>query len=188
MASKQDRSSDSVILLLTTNFPILLERVIKYLNMINHQITQEATLPLYIEAIQDGLLYVFADLDAFNKIHHPLPPVPTFLLKRHAKITKEDEKEILGQFSDAKAFPKEGVQYHLKCTTHSVELLVQPMQKYYHSMCKDIETKITDQNEITIYFRTYEGVYRNFLFSYLVTQTKDREGLENLPKADKKTE
>lgn len=176
MSALQSSSIQNVIIKLATDYPPLLDRIIKFADAINYAYNKLLNGELYIEVIQDGILYIIKDWDAFVKIHKPLPKIPEFIKKKLFKIKPEDEISILGsQLRNSDEFPKDGIRYFLTCPTHNLELLLPTLNKYYSSIHPDIKIELIPSHHIIIHFTTYGATRRYFELSYYISEKGPKE-------------
>jgi hypothetical protein len=162
---------NTVILHMTTSHPPLLDRLIKYIDMINHGLEKLSANSLYIEVIEGGLLYIFKDFAAFEKMHPGIPKIPEFIKKRIFKIPLKDEESVLGnQLRSPAEYPHMGMQFYIQSSTHPLELLFPIISKHYSSFHPDIEVSLDPpNNRIIINFRTYAAARRHFEVNYYAT-------------------
>jgi len=167
-----------VIVELTTNYPELMHRLVKFHQSINHAFSEKLKSELFIEPFHEGMLYIFRDFDAFVSIHTPIPRFPEFIKKRLFQIPHEDEQEILGSvLQDSKQLPADGIKYFLKPRTHPVDQIFPILSKYYQSIHPEITASI-EQEAVCLRFQAFEAVRRNFeLMYWLVKKVLRSKGL-----------
>lgn len=161
---------NQVIIELTTNYPELMERLVKFHQAINHAFSEKLKSELFIEPFHEGMLYIFRDFDAFTAVHAPIPRFPEFIKKRLFQIPFDDEKEILGSvLKDQTKFPADGIKYYLKPKSNPVDRLFPILSKYYQSIHPQIMGTI-ENDAICLKFGSYEAVRRNFELMYWVVK------------------
>jgi hypothetical protein len=170
-------SIKNVIIQLTTDYPPLLARVIKFANAINDAYSRMLNGELFIEVIENGILYIFKDWDAFVKIHKPIPKIPELIKKRLFKINPEDEVSILGnELRSPLNYPENGIRYILTSSSNPIEEMFPILEKYYLSTHPDMKVTLIPGQHIIIHFPTYASCRRHFELSYYISQ----KGLKDL--------
>jgi hypothetical protein len=159
-----------VMIELSTNYEILMNRLIKFHQSINHAFSENLNSELFIKPLLQSLLYIFKSRESFERIHHPIPKLPEFFKKIAFRIDEKSEETILGNtLKDENSIPKDGIRYYMYSKSHDVKDLFETLRRFYTSVHPEIKVELFPDH-IEIIFNSFNAVRRNFEFTYYVVK------------------
>ena len=153
-----DYCSNDVIVEITSNFPGLFRNVKKYSNFINHILPEPLSEQFYLEDFQDGIFYIYKDLDIFQSLNSPLQQAEIQKLS-HSKF--KGAKLFLKDVIDENTFPVDGItlQYRFVGKKIGLPIMMKTLGKYFQSyQNNDISIKNQKPNIFKCHFDSFRAL------------------------------
>ena len=145
-------SDSNVIIKVTTNFYPIFTNINKFIGHLNHLISEY----MYVENIDNGLLYIFKDMNSFLRVVTPLKKNRKEIAKSLPSYKNINSHSlILGALSGIK-FPSSGIIITYEFITQITSEMIKPIEKYFESVHEDIKIKIISEKTIEIKFPSIE--------------------------------
>lgn len=152
-----EKSKETAILIHShTDSPFVIRQIIYLHNYLNHYFSTYMHSMLTVEPVEDGIVYIFKDRQAFEIMHIPIEKL---FLEQIDKQIKNGQNPIENFLQSLDELPKNGVCIDCYLSNLSVEDAFPIMKKYYHSIHPDIEL-IQKENRILIKHTTYQSFIR----------------------------
>lgn len=151
-----------VIIKMTSSAQLILHGIGRFLSLLNNIFEKNYDAMLYIELIQNGLLFVFKSWESFEKLHTPLPPnYRTF-------IPLSQNNFLIDDVMDASQYPQNGVIITVVSEIDPIDTIFPSIQAYYQSIHPLIKASLK-QGSIELLFKNYESMryYVDILYSSL---------------------
>ena len=119
---------------------------------------------LYIEDIENGVLFVFKDFDSMKIRAEPLKKSDL----KEIKSDNSSESNFFHQFLIPKEkFPIEGVKLKIKIITGKKLDIIPYIEKFIHSISQNIKIEVNDNNDIYFEIQKFEDImkYANSLMN-----------------------
>jgi hypothetical protein len=151
--------SDRIIVKLTSDYPPLFKNINKYVSYLNSIIEDQTQSGQFIEKIEDGLLYIYRDLDTFTRINQPYHPfIPGDQIKK-PYIPQKRENFFLKDIIDVNSFPKEGIRLFFETKS----LPQQQILSVFENFIKNLRTpgiiiSYSEPSKLAIYFTNFDGL------------------------------
>jgi len=140
-------SDSNVIIKVTTSFYPIFINVNKFIVHLNHLISEY----MYVENIDNGLLYFFKNMNSFLRVVTPLKKSRKEIAKSIPYKNINSHSLILGALSGIK-FPSSGISITYEFITQTTSEMIKPIEKYFESVHEDIKIKIISEKTIEIKF------------------------------------
>ncbi len=142
----------NVIIKVTTSFYPIFANVNKFIGHLNHLIAEY----MYIENIDNGLLYIFKDMISFLKVLTPIKKNKEEIAKSLPSYKEINSYSLIqGALSGIK-YPSSGITITYEFITQNTSEMIKPIEKYFESVHKDINIRIISEKIIEIKFPTIE--------------------------------
>jgi len=162
--------SKQIIIKFTSNYPSLFNNGHKFLKFINFHMGEETDNGFYMETMENGLLYIYDDLDAFKLLNSPYTIEELYSFKENHKLVINPELLWDGIVMD-NTFPPEGItlQFQIICEDkNQVEIVKDILWKHFSSyMGKFIEKKENPEFDLVLNMKEMEAINR---YALLVTE------------------
>jgi hypothetical protein len=159
-----DPSVQRIIVQVTTDYPALLDPIKKYINYLQSTINQQTNLALYIEIIENGLIYIYRDLESFKKLNRPYKPMvenPDIRLRSPETVQKLRSKDLffLQNVPLEFNFPIQGIQVIFTTITGPKDVINAHYEQFF-SEIKDDGLKLIkkDSNTLIAHFSSYSAI------------------------------
>lgn len=144
-------SDSNVIIKVTTSFYPIFINVNKFIGHLNHLISEY----MYVENIDNGLLYFFKNMNSFLRVVSPLKKSRKEIAKSIPSYKNikniNSHSLIIGALSGIK-FPSSGITITYEFITQTTSEMIKPIEKYFESVHEDIKIKIISEKTIEIKF------------------------------------
>lgn len=145
-------SDSNVIIKVTTSFYPVFSNVNNFIGYLNHLISEY----MYVENIDNGLLYFFKDMSSFLKVLTPIKKNKREIAKSLPSYREINVHSLIqGALSGIK-YPSSGITITYEFITHNTSEMIKPIEKYFESVHKDIKIEIINEKNIEIKFPTLE--------------------------------
>ncbi|MHA1585665.1 MAG: hypothetical protein ACTSVU_08890 [Promethearchaeota archaeon] len=106
-------SQQQILIEFTANFPGLFTNMQKYLRFINFHLGSSTQNKFYMETIENGLLYIYNDLDTFHSMNLSYTREEIYQFKSKNKL-KFNPRLLTEGILDENNFPTEGINFKFK--------------------------------------------------------------------------
>ena len=154
-------ANESIIVKLRPNHDGYFKNLTKYINFFNHLLEKNLNTIFYLETVEDGILHIFKDFDAFKTVHTPIQPQ---ILASIRRIPPEENFLLKGVISPNEKLPP-AMESQIDCIAAESEKIFPYMKTFYDSFQSDIRV-VQHENYITISMNPEAFLlYANFLIA-----------------------
>ncbi len=156
-----------IYLKVTSDYPEIFKMIEKFIDFINHSMEIQTQNKFYLEVVEDGLVYIYADLQTFKIIHQQFSKqqVLTFLENQEPVLPPE---KIISNIT-SESFPKDGVTLNFIAQTEPKDQYILIKEAHLRSLLtEDVEVQINGSDNLSITFLTYDAIllYCKFLVAF----------------------
>ena len=145
-------SDSKVIIKVTTSFYPVFTNVNKFIGHLNHLISDY----MYVENIDNGLLYIFKDMNSFLKVLTPIKKTKKEIAKSLPSYGEINDHSLIQGALLGLKYPSSGITISYEFIKHNTSEMIKPLEKYFESVHKDIKIEIINEKNIEIKFPTLE--------------------------------
>ena len=171
----QKHEVTQVMVKMTANVPKVLEILVKNKSHINHVFSTNFDSEIYMEPLQDAILFIFRDFDAFKTLMKPIPQRKTDLNTNvYEKICLNPNCQKLSRIwhlhQEKKLKGKGELHLYFSSDTHNIKELFPFINSHYESMHPDITVRILEGERIRVSFRSFRSYLANLTFMRFLTE------------------
>ena len=149
--------SSQIIVKFSSNWPTLFKNLQKYSSFITHAVSQETQSQFTLEVIEDGVIYIYNNLDIFKAMN--VAYTPEFITQASQKVSLLlDPDKLLEGVVDDYSFPPEGIHFQFKytCSPEIKDEVRTLMERHYKGAvgADHIESFRSDEFDLIIRYRT----------------------------------
>ena len=152
--------SSQIIVKFTSNWPTLFTNVQKYSAFLTHMVLQETQAQFTLEVIEDGVIYIYNNMDIFKRMN--LPYTPEFIAQASQTVAiRLDPEKLLENVVDETSYPPEGICFQFKytCSPARIDQVRTLMEHHYKSVLgDDIESFHTDAYDLVIRYKNFAAL------------------------------
>ena len=145
-------SDSNVIIKVTTSFYPIFTNVNKFIGHLNHLISEY----MYVENIDNGLLYIFKNMNSFLRVITPLKKNKKEIAKSLPSYKDINDNSLIQGALLGIKYPLSGIIIKYEFITKNTSEMIKPIEKYFESVHKDISIEIISKKIIEIKFPTLE--------------------------------
>jgi hypothetical protein len=154
-------ANESVIVKLRTNHDGYFKNLAKYTNFFNHLLEKNLNTIFYLESVEDGILHIFKNFEAFKIVHTPIQPR---ILAQIKQIPPEQNFILKGVIEPNEILPP-AMESQVECISANSDDLFSYMKSFYDSFNLGIQV-VKQKNFITISMNSEAFlVYANYLYA-----------------------
>ena len=157
---KKRDSDHQIIVKFTSNWPPLFKNLQKYSSFITHTVSQETQSQFTLEVIEDGVIYIYNNMDIFKQMNQVY--TPEFIAQASQNMTLLiDPDKLLESVVDEKTYPPEGIhfQFNFTCSPEVKDQVRLLMEHHYKAAVgDDIISSQSDSFDLVIRYKTYAAL------------------------------
>lgn len=158
----------SIYIKVTSNIP-LFKKIVKYIDLFNHHLSEQVQGGFYLEVVEGGLIYIYDGIKTFKKINRQFSPqLITDFLESHDPILPPEA--LLKGVLDQTTFPKEGVIVNFVAQTEPKDHYLFIKEAHFRSyLITDVSIDTKSPDDLILTFHTYEALlnYSKFLVAFI---------------------
>ncbi|MHA1519928.1 MAG: hypothetical protein ACTSRK_07065 [Promethearchaeota archaeon] len=142
---------------ISSDHPEIFANIQKHATYINHLIEEQANSQFFVEVIQNGLLYIYNDMEIFKLLNQPFTPRQVLrFIKKSDSITGLER--IFPYYLTRESYPASGLTIFFRTESSPREEITKMGEKHFRSLLKDhARIYVTNTGDLSIYFPTFDG-------------------------------
>jgi len=150
-------AKNQIIVKFSSNWPTLFKNLQKYSSFITHAVSKETQSQFTLEVIEDGVIYIYNNLDIFKVMNRAY--TPEYIAQASQKVPlRLDPDKLLEGVVDDYSFPPEGIHFQFKytCSPEIKDEVRALMERHYKGAvgADHIESFRSDEFDLIIRYRT----------------------------------
>jgi hypothetical protein len=141
-----------VMFQITTEQKKFLSHFSRFEGLINRLLMRNEEIPIYVEFLENGILYIIDNMEVFQRLAQPFTPDVNLNFNPEQRFLDKIALKVLYPKKD---FPSDGFQMNMEILSDSKDLGI-ILKKYFLSINKDIVYNIIDEKTCNIFFPTYQ--------------------------------
>ncbi|MHA1675090.1 MAG: hypothetical protein ACTSYI_15845 [Promethearchaeota archaeon] len=157
MSKKSKSKSNQIYVRLTSDHPEIFQNIQKNAFFINHLMEKHTQSQFYLEVIQNGLLYIYNDMEIFKLLNQPFTPRQVLrFIRKSVSITGLER--IFPYYLTKESYPSSGLTIFFHTDSSPRETIVEMGRSQFQSLLKEhalITT--TNSGDLSIHFSKFDG-------------------------------
>lgn len=134
-----DLYQSPILVKLIVDFPLILEPIKKYINYLQSIINEQTQVAIFIEIIENGLLYIFRDYETFKRLNQPYQPLienPELIIKSPKSIQNLSSNEIflLKDVPLKDNFPEHGIKITYTAISEPKAEIIEILTRFFNEI------------------------------------------------------
>lgn len=125
-------TSSEIVVQFTADYPRLFANMEKYIPFINHQLSAETKNRFFMESINNGLIYVYSDLETFKLMNQPYGKDEIEEFKRSHDLTLNPIL-LTENIINSSTFPENGINFQYKIVSSQKERIIEMLIAHFQS-------------------------------------------------------
>ena len=163
------KKSNQIFIKLTSDHPKIFQNIQKHESYINHMIEKQTNSQFFIEVIQNGLIYIYDNMDIFKLLNQPISALQILRYIKKSDSISELE-HIFPHYLTEDSFPTSGLTIFFHTESSCQETILEMSKIQFRSLLKD-QARITTTNngDLSLHFLNFDGfsLYLTLLASIL---------------------
>lgn len=155
-------SSESIIVKLRVNRPRYFTNIAQHVNFLNKILEKNPNPLFYLEIVDDGILHIFANFEAFKNVHMP---VQAKVLEAVKKVSPDRNFLLNGIYPPNQEW-KAGIVLTMECIVECSDDLFPLVKRFYESIHPSIQVSIHG-DLATVFMPEFDAfmMYANLIYA-----------------------